>query len=449
MALDPNIILNQTIPDYGNTLVRGFMLGQKIRQGYEQNKREEELQPTRQRLLEAKLQTAEAQAAGAPAEAEAKRIANEMNQQRLADLQQQAQILRSATTANSALPAIQRKDLAAFQQVLGKSNLPEDQRDYLSLLGEANRWDELKTIADKEIETAKLTGLFGKEGAQYVSDLQRYMTASPEEQAKMIAFKRGDQIVNLGGGLQGVRDAATGAIIPVQAGELPMPPSPTGAMPLSPSGVDLNTPIEQPPAKTTTAAEAFAQNAATMAAAKTSAEREAVRMGDYEKDVQHHKSMKRGLEAVFEDEGYAGLFKDLPQGKLSSAVNNAISTFIGGTKGKDAEARVNQLGRMIIQGVPYDPGAQSNAELDARAALVGSLNDPNVSTNEKIKSIKRYFRFIDERNVSAQENLSDYYERNPAINPPAWYRATKSTQPGAMPDLEYIPGRGVVPFGGQ
>lgn len=77
MALDPNIILNQTLPDYGNTLVRGFMLGQKIRQGYEKNKREAELQPMRQRLLEAQISQAEAQAAGAPAKAEAERLANE------------------------------------------------------------------------------------------------------------------------------------------------------------------------------------------------------------------------------------------------------------------------------------------------------------------------------------------------------------------------------------
>ena len=163
--------------------------------------------------------------------------------------------------------------------MLSKSNLPEDQRDYLSLLGEANRWDELKTIADKEIETAKLTGQFGKESAQYVSDLQRFMAATPEQQQSMLAFKRGEQIVDVGG--VKYRLSPSGEVIPV-VGESPMPPPP--------GSVDLNQPIdEQPSTKPTkptmTPAEATARNAAAIAAAKTTAEKEAVRMGDYEKDI--------------------------------------------------------------------------------------------------------------------------------------------------------------------
>lgn len=77
MAINPNILLTPATADIGNTLIKGFQTGQQLAQSYQQARQEAELQPMRQRLLQAQLSQAEAQAAGAPAEAEARRIANE------------------------------------------------------------------------------------------------------------------------------------------------------------------------------------------------------------------------------------------------------------------------------------------------------------------------------------------------------------------------------------
>lgn len=181
MAINPNILLTPTTPtlNIGQGLLRGIQGLSSL----QQMQQEEQMAPIRQKMLEA-------QAAALPVQTQAQEVETALNRQRLADLEQQAEILRSATTANLALPAIERKDLAAFQQVLSKSNLSEDQRDYLSLLGEANRWDELKIIADKEIETAKLTGQFEKDltgtsgytsagiqTVQYARELKRQLEA--------------------------------------------------------------------------------------------------------------------------------------------------------------------------------------------------------------------------------------------------------------------------------
>ena len=410
--------------------------------------------------------------------------------------QMEADILKAGITASRFKPFIANKDYEGFSKELQQAGLDPEDGGILDTYARANRWDAINTVADQYIQTARDAGVLGKDTAatsgytpsaitlfERLKELQVKAENLPEGPAKekaladAIAFEniiRAPQSYGAGGNMTAFRTGITGQtsigdIDPTRAmgaGAPPSPPSPTGTGAVDQSV--LNQPIEGGAAAsrastvttrtTEDIAAEIARRNAQLQTATTAGEKEAIRMGDYEKDIQNHRSLRRGLDAVFADEGLEGLFKDLPEGKLSSAVNNAVSTFMGGTKGKDAEGRIGQLSRMIIAGVPYDPGAQSNAELQAREALVGALNDQNISVNEKIKSIKRYFRFVDERNQSAKETLSDFYERNPAINAPSWFRTQQLSQPrenaatpmtSGQPTFRYVPGQGLMRIGGQ
>lgn len=408
--------------------------------------------------------------------------------------QMEADILKAGVIASRLKPLIADKNYEGFSKELKRAGLGQEDADMLDTYARANRWDALNNVADQFIQTARDAGVFQRDYGltgtngytpasitmfERLQELQAKAESLPEGTAKQKALQdalefeniiRAQQRYNVGGGVEAFRSGVTGqtSIGAIDATGAPGAPPSAPPLPsnLPPSPGALNQPIEGASAPTVTTrstadiAAEIARRNAQLQTATTSGEKEAIRMGDYEKDIQNHRSLQRGLDAVFADEGLEGLFKDLPQGKLSSAVNSAISSFMGGTKGKDAEARVAQLSRMIIAGVPYDPGAQSNAELQAREALVGALNDPNISSNEKIKSIKRYFRFVDERNISAKETLSDFYGRNPAVNAPSWYRTQQFSQPpeGGMttpragagqPTLRYVPGQGLMRIGGQ
>lgn len=428
--------------------------------------------------------------------------AGKLNQQKLQQLELQMGLFNDARLASRIKPLISgtptKEDLAVAKRMITESHLSPEDKDMYSLYLDANRLDRLNAIGDQTIQTARDAGVFERDYAatgaggytpsaitlfDRLQQLQNEANSLPPGPEQERALAKVEQFANIvrasqtysGGGqttLSSQPLTGTTRMLPVTpagstgVGAPPSPPPLTGTGAVDQSV--LNQPIEggapapRTPTVTTPTVEdiaaEIARRNAQLQTATTAGEKEAIRMGDYEKDIQNHRSLRRGLDAVFADEGIEGLFKDLPEGKLSSAVNNAISTFMGGTKGKDAEGRVAQLSRMIIAGVPYDPGSQSNAELQAREALVGALNDPNISANEKIKSIKRYFRFADERNQSAKETLSDFYERNPAINAPSWFRTQQLSQPrgnaaapmtSGQPTLRYTPGQGLIRVGGQ
>lgn len=165
MALDPNIILNQTLPDYGNTLVRGFMLGQKIRQGYEKNKREAELQPMRQRLLEAQVSQSEAQAASAPAEAEALQIRNQLNRQSLEQQEIKVAALTRYNVAKRLTPLVQANDAEGVKNIF--NSLSDTERKYITpeeselMTGYANKgnFDVINSALNEVAQNAYETGV--------------------------------------------------------------------------------------------------------------------------------------------------------------------------------------------------------------------------------------------------------------------------------------------------
>lgn len=119
MAIDPRILLTPVTPDIGNALVSGFEAGQRIGQRYRESKQEAELQPMRQRLLEAQISQAEAQAAGAPAKAEAERIANQQAMMKM-------RVQGAAMAIPDVLKYIQNNDLQGLESWAAQTPLLMD-----------------------------------------------------------------------------------------------------------------------------------------------------------------------------------------------------------------------------------------------------------------------------------------------------------------------------------
>ena len=81
-----------------------------------------------------------------------------------------------------------------------------------------------------------------------------------------------------------------------------------------------------------------------------------------------------------------------PDSSLSNIVNTYGSKVIGGTNQYEAQADIEQLGAILLQQVPFPPGAQSEAEQRARAMTLGKLEDPNISPAKKLEMINRFLQ---------------------------------------------------------
>lgn len=455
MPINPNILLQGQIADIGKAVGQGL----------------EAYQQSRQNVLLERQDARQTEAARLQAETNA--IANELNLQKLQQAQIEADALIAAKTASDLKPFIINKDYEGFVKALQKSSVGQEDRDVLDTYARANRWDNLNTIADQYIQTGRDIGVYAKDstsgytpsGITYYNELQRLQAVAdslpPNSEERKRAQANVEMLAGIirqsqtyagGGGTTVSTQPLTGTTrtLPVtDTGEPPPAPPITGT-----GAVDqavLNQPIEGgagEPVQDKSFKEAadvtIARRNAKLRAAETLADREAIRMEGYQFDVDTHQKMRSGLTAAFGKEGFGAFFKDLPQGRVSSAVNSAVSAFMGGTKGRDAEARMAQLSRLFLQGVPYDPGAQSNAELTARAELVGDLQNPDISVQQKINSINTYYRFLDARAESSREKLSEYYGRNPAMTAPSNVSAPVTGQP----TMKYVNGQ-LIRIGGQ
>lgn len=391
----------------------------------------------------------------------------------------EADLLKGGVAASRLKPFITNKDYEGFSKELQRAGLDPEDAGILDTYARANRWDAINTVADQYIQTARDAGVFGKDTAatsgytpsavqlfeyrKQLADRVNSLTGEDKKiaQRELRTFDNmvRAQVTYAGGGgttigMQPLSGEAT--VLPVEpttgmgAPPTAPPPPTTGPAAQEVMGQPIET-APTPAAFTERADQTIARRNSQLRAAETMAEREAIRMEGYQFDFDTHRKMRSGLEAAFGEQGLGSFFKDLPEGRLSSAVNSAVSAFMGGTKGRDAEARMAQLSRLFLQGVPYDPGAQSNAELQARKELVGDLENPDISVQQKINSIKTYYRFLDARAESSREKLTEYYGKNPAMTAPSniGMPATVAPSGAGQPTLRYVPGQGLMRIGGQ
>lgn len=374
-------------------------------------------------------------------------------EQEMATKQYEADLLRAGVTASRIKPFIEAKDYAGFRKELDRSGLAQEDIDALDTYARADRWQQLGGVADQYIQTARDAGVFQRDYAAAGASgytpsavqLFEYRKRLVESGASDEEISRFDNVVSKlqflpsgGGTYTGVSpitarpqevDFTGGAGAGAGAGgqlpsEVNVPP-PTGRA----DARVLNQPV---PRSEKSNADIIAERNARLRGAETLAERETIRMEEYQSTVDLQESLTDSISAAFSDVEMGNLFRDLPEGKLSSAVNNAVSTFIGGTTGKDAEARMNQLAGMIVQSVGFAPGSQSDAEMKARERLIGDLQDPNISVKGKERAINTYFTFLDKKSQSSREKIYDYYERNPQIVPPSRFRPPAAQTGGGM-----------------
>lgn len=92
------------------------------------------------------------------------------------------------------------------------------------------------------------------------------------------------------------------------------------------------------------------------------------------------------------------VLKAAPGTSLSKLVQQGFSHVIGNTKGADAQALIQQYGQMLLNGVPFPPGQQSDKEMEQRMSVVTKqLNDPNVSPNMKAKILGNFIQWQNDR----------------------------------------------------
>lgn len=117
------------------------------------------------------------------------------------------------------------------------------------------------------------------------------------------------------------------------------------------------------------------------------------------------------------------IFEAAPGSTLSQAVNAYGSRVIGGTNQYEAQADIQQLGAILLQQVPFPPGAQTELEAKQREATMGLINDPNISPTKKLQMINRFLQ-INEQKFKAL-NAGQEEAPNGVVPPPPGQPATQ------------------------
>ena len=98
------------------------------------------------------------------------------------------------------------------------------------------------------------------------------------------------------------------------------------------------------------------------------------------------------------DPNVKSLLANTPGSSVSKAVQGALSMAIGNTKGADAQAILEQYGAIMLQGIPFPPGQQSDKEMQQRAKVVSDqVANPNITPSAKIKILGNFVEWQDTR----------------------------------------------------
>lgn len=118
------------------------------------------------------------------------------------------------------------------------------------------------------------------------------------------------------------------------------------------------------------------------------------------------------------------LMQAAPESSMSQFINNYGVKLIGSTSPYEAQAQIEQLGAILLQQVPFPPGAQSEAEMLQRNKTLGKLEDPNISPNTKLDMIGRFLRMNEAKFRALRNNKADYDALPsgalPRTNPRGW-----------------------------
>ena len=418
MAINPQIPLMAQGVDLGQALLSGLQGAQSI-QAMQQAAAE---QPLRQQALE----------------------------QSIAAKQYEADLLKSGVTASKLKPFIAAKDYDGFAKELQRSGLSAEDIGTLDTYARANRWDQLGSVADQYIQTARDAGVFQRDYAAAGADgytpsavqlfeYRKRLVASGASKKEIETFDsivRNPMKYGLGGGLENIFNTigrttttlpiteTTGAQLP---GEVNIPP-PAGDQ--SASSQTLQTPVESKTASVTpttpedsnkalsgnitkSAAQAYSIREQNLAFAKETGTLDAKEVAEITKQVNSTRSNFAKFNARFRNLNLEQALKDSPQTGLSSFISRNSAFFINGLSSERAKAKLEPLFEEMVKLQPFPPGAQSQPELEARRRAVGDiLGDGRMTPQDKYEMIMSYFDGINAEAKSQWEILNETRQRN-------------------------------------
>ena len=408
MPINPNILLQGQVADIGKAVSQGFDVYSAVQTG-------------------------------------------KLNQQKLEQAQFEADLLKGGVAASRLKPFITSKDYTGFKTQLQRSGLDQEDVDMLDTYARANRWDELGGVADQFIQTARDSGVFGKLGTtdtyetsasknvRLLNDLANQLRNGEitEDQfyARRAIILKESTVETGGGGTGVVRPGETGvtpytmgtgggaggagttpaggyksrsdqqAMTPdefadyliskgvdrataeairnagngttpaggaVTPDKLPTPPPPTGR-----------------PASDQTLASTIANADKLREFQKRYGAETAKNVADLENTSDLFQVNKAGFDEVYPEMRLGETLVKAPDSRIGQIFSQGIGNVIQGLPEVDADYELEQAFRAAVGLIPFPPGAQSQAEQEAREREVGSLTDPKISKDVRLKGMTR------------------------------------------------------------
>lgn len=382
MAIDPNIPLMARGIDLGQVLTTGLQGAQSLmsmRQMMEERERQKRLQPIQNKILQAELKSFE---------------------QKFAKAEEEAQILKNATTAQQFLPSIKNKDLDSFQRVLSRRNLPQQEAEYLSTLARAGRWDQLNDLASNEITVARQRKLLAsdlgetgyvpaavrlsQERQKLLEDVNNNVPGAQDKLDMFDTFASRPTMIPSGGGTMFSYQPLTRLSTEVPIGEAFTPRG--TAQPMGPGqALEADFGRETP-------AERIRRLDAERKAAVETGTLDAKTIAELRRQTNSYRSNLARFNARFKDLDVIGSLRDMPGSGMSAVLSKNANFFIGNMKSEAALSRLEPLVNEMVKLEPFPPGAQSVAELEARQKTVGDiLKAGTLTPEEKYQQITSYF----------------------------------------------------------
>lgn len=145
------------------------------------------------------------------------------------------------------------------------------------------------------------------------------------------------------------------------------------------------------------------------------------------------------LSHVYPDIG--GIMQSAPGSSVSQAVNTYGSKLVGGTDAYVAGKKISQLAAILMQQVPFPPGAQSEKEMEQRNKTLGAIEDPNISPADKLDMINKFLS-MNEYKFKALAPKDGQQLPNGNVPPPAGMPATpENMNPNKRPPLSSFEGK--------
>lgn len=331
-----------------------------------------------------------------------------LSQQKLQQAQFEADLLKGGVAASRLKPFIASKDYTGFKTELQRAGLDQEDIDMLDTYARANRWDELGGVADQYIQTARDAGVFGKlsgtdtyetsasKNVRLLSDLENQLKNGDITEDQFYARRAiilRESTVETGGGGTGVVRPGETRVTPYTMGTGGGAGGGTGTTPaggaVTPDKLQTPPPPTGRPASDQTLASTIADADKLREFQKRYGAETAKNVAELENTSDLFQVNKAGFDEVYPEMRLGETLAKAPDSRIGQIFSQGIGNIIQGLPEVDADYELEQAFRAAVGLIPFPPGAQSQAEQEAREREVGSLTDPKISKDVRLKGMAR------------------------------------------------------------